>query len=137
MPFVLDASIVGCWAFPDETSAIAAAAYQQISLDHAVVPALWWFEIRSVLLIGEQRGRIEPLGSAEMLANLTSLSIRVDREPDSDAAMALARTHRLTIYDASYLELAQRQEVPLATLDRALAAAARAAAVPLLGEGGA
>lgn len=135
MPFVLDASIIGSWAFPDESSPVADTAQERIGFDHSVVPALWWYEVRSVLLIGERTGRIEPAGTAGFLADLARLSIEVDRDPASEVVLALARSHRLTVYDASYLELALRLGVPLATLDRALAAAARAVGVPGLGEG--
>lgn len=136
MPFVLDASIVGCWAFPDESSPVADGAYQRIGDDRSVVPTLWWYEVRSILLIGERTGRIEPAGTAEFLTDLARLSIEVDRTPASDVVLALARSHRLTVYDASYLELASRLGAPLATLDRALAAAAHSAGVPVLGEHG-
>ena len=68
--------------------------------------------------------------------HLDGLAIRIDREPDSETMLTLARAHRLTAYDASYLELALRLGAPLATLDRALAAAARTTGAPLLGEDG-
>ncbi len=132
MSVVLDSSIVGCWCFPDEASSVADAALLAVSADEAVVPAVWWFEVRNLLLTGERVGRMHPAGTAEFLADLERLSIRIDRAPVSDAVLALAREHRLTVYDAAYLELALRADVPLATLDQQLAAAARAAAVPLL-----
>jgi predicted nucleic acid-binding protein len=65
--------------------------------------------------------------------DLARLRIDLDRQADGEILLALARTHRLTAYDAAYLELALRADAPLATLDRKLAAAARAAGVPLLG----
>jgi predicted nucleic acid-binding protein len=73
--------------------------------------------------------------TAEILAQLEALPVRYDWEPESGAVLALAREHRLTVYDAAYLELALRADAPLATLDRQLARAARAAKVLLLGEG--
>ena len=76
---------------------------------------------------------MNPIGTAGFLGDLESLSIRIDRTPASHVVLALARAHRLTIYDAAYLELALRADVPLATLDQQLARAARAAKVPLLG----
>ena len=75
---------------------------------------------------------MDPIGTAAFLADLEALSLRIDRAPESDAVLALARAHRLTIYDAGCLELAGRIGAPLATLDRQLARAARAAGVPLL-----
>lgn len=134
MGLVVDTSIVGCWCFPDEISLIADAALAAVGEDEAIVPALWWFEVRNVLVMGERRGRMDPSGTAEFLADLAKLPVRVDRMPDSETVLALARMHGLTVYDAAYLELARRADAPLATLDRRLAAAARAAGVPLLGE---
>ncbi len=134
MVLVVDASVVGCWCFPDEADPIADVAFDQLGATTAVVPALWWFEVRNLLLVNERRGRLDAAGTAEFLADLGRLPIHIDREPDSDAILALARAHRLTFYDAAYLELARRLDAPLATLDRQLAAAARGAAVPLLAE---
>jgi predicted nucleic acid-binding protein len=134
MTFVVDASIVGAWCFPDEANRLAEDAFERLEAMAAVVPALWWFEVRNVLLVNERRGRLDAAGTAEFLTDLGRLPIRIDREPAGAAILALARAHRLTFYDAAYLELARRLDAPLATLDRQLAAAARAAAVPLLGE---
>jgi predicted nucleic acid-binding protein len=133
MGLVLDSSIVGCWCFPDESSPVADAAFEQVEPEGAIVPLLWWFEVRNVLVINERRGRIDPPGSAAFLADLETLPITFDRQSDSATVLALAREHRLTVYDAAYLELARRLEAPLATLDRRLAAAARAAGVALVG----
>jgi predicted nucleic acid-binding protein len=135
MALVVDASIVGCWCFPDEASPVADAAFDEVGTAGAVVPALWWFEVRNLLLVNERRGRLDAAGTADFLADLKGLPVRTDREPDSGTTLGLARAHRLTFYDAAYLELALRRDVPLATLDRRLAAAARTAAVRLLGEG--
>jgi predicted nucleic acid-binding protein len=89
--------------------------------------------VRNVLVVNERRGRIDPPGSAAFLVDLARLRIDLERQADGEILLALARTHRLTAYDAAYLELALRADAPLATLDRKLAAAARAAGVPLLG----
>ena len=134
MSLVLDSSVVGCWCFPDEENPIADVAFDRLAADEAIVPVLWWFEVRNVLVINERRGRINSTGSAAFLADLEKLTISFDRESDSETVLALARTHRLTVYDAAYLELALRADAPLATLDRELARATRAARVPLLGE---
>ena len=68
----------------------------------------------------------------EFLRALSRLGVRMDRTPDEGAVLTLARQHRLTVYDASYLELAQREAVPLATLDRDLRNAAAALGVALI-----
>lgn len=132
MPFVLDASATAAWCFPDEDNTAADAAFDRLSADNAVVPVLWWVEIRNIMIVGERRQRIDALDTARFLADLDRLPIKTDRSPVSDLVLALARQHRLTVYDAVYLELASRLSLPLATLDVRLAAAAQADGVPLL-----
>jgi predicted nucleic acid-binding protein len=132
MPFVLDASVVGCWAFKDEDDPRAMAALERIASDAALVPALWWFEVRNILIVAERRGRISVADTAVFLSDLARSSINIDRQPKEEQVLAFARRHRLTVYDAAYLELAQREEAPLATLDASLARAARAEHVALL-----
>ena len=98
-------------------------------------PGLWWFEVRNTLLVNERRGRLRESDVSVFLRGLAVLAIIIDRAPDEAAILALARRHRLSVYDASYLELAQRDGVGLATLDGALARAARAEQVSLLEAG--
>jgi predicted nucleic acid-binding protein len=133
MPLVIDASVTIGWYLADE-AATAHSILERLRESEAIAPALWWFEVRNALLRSERRGRLDPIQTAAILAHLGRLPIALDRDPAGDAVFALARAHRLTFYDAAYLELAQRLNAPLATLDRQLAAAARVAAVPLLGE---
>jgi len=133
MPFVLDASVAACWAFDDEDHPVAALALARVRTDAAVVPSVWWFEVRNTLIVNERRGRITEADTAAFLRELTRLGVMVDRTPEETAVLALARTHRLTVYDASYLELAQREALPLATLDQPLRAAALAAGTSLVG----
>lgn len=132
MPFVVDASVTACWLMPDEAHPLATVAYQRLAADHAIAPALWWFEVRNLLVVNERRGRLDAAKSDRALALLRRHPILIDRLPDEPAILALARRHRLTVYDAAYLELALRQAVPLATLDDALTAAARAENVGLM-----
>ena len=133
MPFVLDASIAACWAFEDEDHPVAAVALERIRTDEARAPSLWWFEVRNTLLVNERRGRLTEADVAAFLRGLSRLGVSLDRTPDEAALLALARRHRLTVYDASYLELTQREGIPLATLDSELANAARAEKLPLIG----
>ena len=135
MPFVIDASVALCWLMPDERDAVALAAYARLSADTAIVPALFWFEVRNVLVINERRGRLDPAKTSHALRVLKPLPITSDSEINEDSLLRLAKSHRLTVYDAAYLEIAQRRGLALATLDVALAKAARAEAVPLLGSG--
>jgi predicted nucleic acid-binding protein len=125
MPFVLDASIPACWVFQDEQSSTADAAFARIQTEEAVVPSLWWFEIRNILVVNERRKRITEADTGVFLRDLAGLRIRVDREPQEGVVLKLARTHRLSVYDASYLELSLREAIPLATLDAELVTAAR------------
>jgi len=134
MPFVVDASVAACWLMPDERHPLADAAYASIASDPAITPVLWWFELRNLLLVNERRGRLDSAKTARALRLLRALPITIDSAEDEDTLMELARQHRLTVYDAAYLELALRRGFPLATLDTALASAARAEAVPLVGD---
>jgi predicted nucleic acid-binding protein len=126
MPFVLDTSISACRAFQDEQDPRADAAFVRIKTEEAVVPSLWWFEIRNILVVNERRKRITESDTGVFLRDLAGLRVRVDREPEENVVRRLARTHRLSVYDASYWELALREAIPLATLDAELTAAARA-----------
>ena len=91
-----------------------------------MVPSLWWFEVRNILVVSERRKRIMEAGTTSFFRDLARLRIRVDREPEEVAVMRFARAHRLSVYDAPYLELALRERSPLATLDKELADAAAA-----------
>jgi predicted nucleic acid-binding protein len=134
MPVVVDASVTISWYLADEAAATTQTVLGILAEVEGIVPALWWFEIRNALLMNERRGRLDATQIAAILAHLAKLPIVLDRDPTGDAVFALARRYRLTFYDAAYLELALRRDAPLATLDRRLAAAARAAAVRLLAE---
>ena len=135
MAFVLDASITVCWAFQDEDHPDADLAFHRMRLEEAVVPCLWWFEVRNILVVNERRRRIAESDTAVFLLNLSRLRIRIDRAPNEGAVLQLARTHRLSVYDAAYLELAQREGLPLATLDADLQKAAAGEGVALNGPG--
>jgi predicted nucleic acid-binding protein len=134
MPFVLDASVTASWAFPNETDSIAVRAGELLesASDHAIVPALWWYEVRNMLVINERRGRTVVSRSTIFLEQIAQLPIQIDTQFDSAIVMDLARTHHLTVYDAAYLSLAIREALPLATLDKQLGAAAATLKIPLL-----
>lgn len=133
MRFVLDASVVITWAMRDEDHPVADLALQRISgPNEAVVPGIWWYEVRNVLLLNERRGRISPQDSAKFLSDLSHFDIEV-RPPENDRqTLELARCYRLSVYDAAYLALAVAHGAPLATLDDALRSAAVSENVPLL-----
>jgi predicted nucleic acid-binding protein len=131
--FVLDVSVVGAWYFPDEHHALADKVLERFNNDGATAPALFWFELRNALLIGERRGRISETDTARILAHVNRLPLAIDRDPDEAVVFQLARTHKLSFYDAAYLELARRKNAVIATLDSALIKAANTEKVPLLG----
>jgi predicted nucleic acid-binding protein len=134
MPFVLDASVAACWLLPDERHPAADAAYALIAQDWAMAPSLWWYEIRNIFIVNERRRRLDSAKTAQALRLLRDLPVTIDRDVDEESVLRLARQHRLSVYDAAYLELAQRESVSLATLDAGLANAARAEHVPLIGD---
>jgi predicted nucleic acid-binding protein len=134
VPFVLDASVAGVWASQHEKHPLAALALSTLRTDHALAPTIWWYELRNILLVNERRGRATPDDSEAFLRDLAMLSIVIDTAADEAMIFDLARRHRLTFYDAAYLELAMRLRLPLATLDAALAAAASAEKVAQLTE---
>lgn len=123
---VLEASIALNAVIDDEASPIADAAMDAVGADGALSPWMWWAEVRNALIMMERRGRIGAASATAALGVLGSFSITLDHQPQSEAAMGLARTHGLSVYDALYLELALRRQSPLATLDKRLAAAATA-----------
>jgi len=131
--FVLDASISVAWAF-DEVSIAASEARKRLRRESLAAPSLWWFEVRNALVQGERRGRLTETRTARFLRHISRLPITLDRAPDETRVLALARRHRLTVYDAAYLEVAMRLALPLATLDEELATVARSEGVPLIGE---
>ncbi len=131
--FVIDASVAASWCFPDEASSAAEAALKRFDAEGAVVPSLFWFELRNVLLVGERKKRITKSMTVRFLGFVRDLPLETDHDPDENLAMGLARSHRLSFYDAVYLELALRKGAPFATLDTELISAARAESVALLG----
>jgi predicted nucleic acid-binding protein len=136
MSFVLDSSVTMAWAYAEETSPAVHEVFERLAQYGAWVPSLWRLEVANVLEMSVRRGRRDAAFRDATLEDLTLLPIAVDRETDRhawDATLHLATRHRLTTYDAAYLELAQRRGIPLATLDSELRSAAGAEKVPLLG----
>ena len=125
--FVLDCSIALSWAFDDESSELADAVMQRLRDGKALVPGIWRLEISNGLAIGERRGRLSSEKIGGFLKRLSFMSIVIDPNTSDRAfgsVLELSRRERLTAYDATYLDLALRNRIGLATADRALAAAA-------------
>ncbi|HWH82324.1 MAG TPA: type II toxin-antitoxin system VapC family toxin [Burkholderiaceae bacterium] len=134
--FVLDASVALAWCFDDESTPAAWTLLDRLRDAPAHVPALWALEVGNILLGAERRRRITQARATEFLGILGDLDIRTDPELPGRAfrdVLPLARAHRLTAYDATYLELAMRLGLPLASKDAALRRAATALHLKTLG----
>jgi predicted nucleic acid-binding protein len=131
---VLDGSVALAWCFSDEADPYADAVARKLPDMGAVVPAIWHLEVANAMLVGERRGRCDHADTSSWTAFLASLTIEVD-EPSGPRVftdvVALARAHKLSAYDAAYLELALRRGLPLASLDKPLKAAAASVGVAL------
>ena len=132
---VIDASVTLSWVYTDEHSAASDALLARVADQGAVVPALWRLEIANALQVGIRRKRIDAAYRDSSIQIFLRLPIEIDLETNDYAwttILQLADMYQLTVYDASYLELALRRTLPLATRDEDLAAAASTAGVVLL-----
>jgi predicted nucleic acid-binding protein len=132
---VLDASVAIAALIEEDRSDEARRILCEIGNDSTVVPALWFLEVGNTLLLAERRRSLSAAARRDHLADLSRLPITIDHEMASHAwqrTMELAERHALTLYDAAYLELSLRHQLPLATFDAALRRAAKAAGVRLL-----
>jgi predicted nucleic acid-binding protein len=134
---VLDASVTMSWllgdARPSDGAYVAAVlAAMRNPRSHAEVPVTWSLEVSNVIARAEARSIISEAQAEAFLEMLSNLPIQADAETASHAmtdTLHVARRYRLSVYDASYLELALRAGLPLATLDSDLIKAARKAGV--------
>ena len=106
MVFVPDASVAAAWVLPDEEAALADFALDRLGAETAKAQGVFWHELRTLLLSAECRGHIDGRHADASMARLGRLRIRIADETDDREVTALARAHRLTAYDASYLALA-------------------------------
>ena len=124
MAIVIDASVALAWYLPNEQgNARADAVAVQIAREQALVPPIFWYEVRNILVRSERQGRIDPVDTRRFLGQLNALGIEMDLAHDELIVLELARRHRLSVYDAAYLETALRRRARIATLDNAIAAA--------------
>ena len=136
MSFVLDSSVTVAWLYGEEATKSVDEIFENLIETSAWVPTLWHLEVANVLQIGIRRKRHGADFRDRILSALSDFPIHVDPETHRQAwgmTARLAERHGLTVYDAAYLELALRRDLPLATLDEDLRAAARAEQVQLLG----
>lgn len=136
MTLVLDSSVALAWIYADEGTERIQQLVERVIVAGAYVPTLWRLEVANSLLMAVRKGRIDAAFRDAALRDLADLNIMADLQTDVFAwssTLRLAEKHRLTIYDAAYLELALRRALPLASLDQELRAAGDAAGVTLLG----
>jgi predicted nucleic acid-binding protein len=133
---VLDSSATLAWIYSDEATEPISRLFQAVADDGAVVPALWRLEIANSLTVALRRGRIDANFRRAALTDLALLDITTDSYTDVHVwgeTLHLADRFQLTVYDAAYLELAQRRTLPLATLDSELSTAANALGLRVVG----
>ena len=132
--FVIDNSIIMSWCFRDESNKYADTVLDNLEEYTAFVPSIWPLEVGNVLIVAERKRRLTQADSSRFLALLDDLPIIVQQETPNrmfKEIIALARQHCVSTYDASYLDLAMRNGVALATLDSGLKKAAKQCKVPL------
>lgn len=133
--FVLDCSVVMAWCFEDEKDRYSDTVLDMLSVSEAHVPSLWALEVANVLLAGERRKRLTKADSLRFINLLRELPITIDQETTDHAltdTISIGREQGLSSYDATYLELAMREGIPLATQDEVLRRAARKCGVKII-----
>jgi len=133
--FVIDNSVVMTWCFKDEENPYADDILDSLENATAHVPSIWPLEVGNVLLVAERKNRLSEADSIRFIALLTELPIIIEQESPErmiKEIFALARKHELSSYDASYLDLAMRKGLPIATLDNNLIDAAKRSQVPIV-----
>ena len=136
MELVLDASLALALGLPDEQARKADRNMAQYLGEKTVfwVPALWWFEISNALIMAQRRNRLSETDTLCLIDLYAKLPLSTDILINANLIaqlQRLAKTYELSAYDAAYLELAQRKNLGLATLDRSLIAAAKKAGIAL------
>lgn len=133
---VLDCSVTMAWILRDDTMTEKADAILNMLPEKQVkVPTIWPLEVANVLCLAERQKKLTVLEVAEFKEFLSALPIQVDHGTSSrvmGSIYTLAKTQQITVYDAAYLEMAIRENSPLATFDRALKNAAKKSGVVVL-----
>jgi predicted nucleic acid-binding protein len=121
------------WCFEDEGSSYAQVVLESLEGGEAFVPAIWPLDVGNVLLVAERRKRLSQASAVRFLALLACLPITVEQETPErmlKEIISLAREYGLSTYDASYLDLAMRLDLPIATQDSLLLKAAEKCKAP-------
>lgn len=129
---ILDVSIALSWCFEDETTPASMDLLTDLWTLDIVVPALWHTELANALVMGERRKRIDVAAIDAFLGLMRDLLIQTDQGASIASVIATARRYGLTAYDAAYLEVACRRDLPLATYDAKLRRAASEAGVAVI-----
>ena len=132
---MVDASVTLAWFFEDERDHHHDALLERTAWEPVVVPAHWWLEVVNGARIGERRGRARPEDTAKLEERIALMDVQTEESNGPrtfSRVLPLARRYGLTLYDAAYVELAERRALPLATLDGDLASAARLMGVEVL-----
>ena len=129
---MLDCSVTAAWFFADAGEAYSRQVAKFLIAGVAYVPVLWKLELANALLIGERRRRIAREHIEKGLTEIEALDIREDEDDLRPLDLVrLANAWNLSVYDATYVQLAQRMQLPLATLDDSMNAAARAGGIKI------
>jgi predicted nucleic acid-binding protein len=136
IPFVLDASVALSIIFEDEFSSYSNDVAEIMSRSRAVVPIVWPLEIANAILTAVRRQRIPREDAPMLIGSMDRLPVDIDRGIAPEfltwATLTVGLAHRVSAYDASYLEVAMRRGLPLATQDERLIRAADAAGIEIL-----
>lgn len=135
MTIVIDSSVTLGWTLADERTDATASVLRMVAGNGAVAPSIWPIEVANSLNMAVRRNRIDSATRDRHLADLATLTIVLDEHTAANAwsrTLRLVDAHGLTVYDATYLELAERERLPLATLDKAIIAAAVKSGVTVL-----
>jgi predicted nucleic acid-binding protein len=133
--FILDCSVTMTWCFKEEADRLSQVAQTALIQNRALVPSIWPLEVNNVLWAGIRTKKITEIQAKRFKYILKDLPIIVDLKASdlsNDVILELAQVHKISCYDAAYLELCIREHLPIATLDKALAKAAKNAGVALL-----
>jgi predicted nucleic acid-binding protein len=134
--FVIDNSVALAWCFEDEHTGPIMDLLDRVVETGAFAPSLWPLEALNGLLMAERRKRLDAKRRQRLAGFLRGLPVMLDTETADQAWTATARLaerHRLTLYDAAYLELAQRRKLPLATLDKDMIRTGKTLGITLFG----
>lgn len=129
---VVDKSVFLSWCMGEEDVLVATETVLRVANEGGVAPRIWWYELRNALVTNERRGRISSEQAAKILAASLALNVEIDGNHDEAQLLDFARRFDLTVYDAAYLEVAFRRDLPLATFDHRLRKAAETVGIAIV-----